>query len=112
MIPESIWPGMFQAEAGSGDTARVKSTRNVSSDMAASNAIPNEHRARKKAVDNGKEPEYTGRDIVGRVLFPGLALTINSAVFVGSCTLRSGRDYRITQNCEITAIAIVVDPLT
>src|SRR5262245_8690050 len=31
MIPESIWPGMFRAEAGSGDTASVRTTTHASS---------------------------------------------------------------------------------
>jgi len=54
MIPESIWPGMFQAEAGRGITASVKSIRDAISDTAASYAISNEQGARKNALDNGQ----------------------------------------------------------
>ena len=52
MIPESMWPGMFQAEAGRGNTARVRSTRNVISDTGVSYAISDEQGARKKVLDN------------------------------------------------------------
>jgi len=52
MIPESIWPGMFQAEAGSGNTARVRSTRDKIRDTVASYVISDERRARKKVLDN------------------------------------------------------------
>jgi hypothetical protein len=38
MAAESIWPGMFQAEAGSGNTARVKRMRDRISDTAVSYA--------------------------------------------------------------------------
>jgi len=57
MAPESIWPGMFQAEAGSGNMANVRSTRSVSSDMAASYAIFDEHGARKRFWTTGNEPQ-------------------------------------------------------
>jgi hypothetical protein len=52
MIPESIWPGMFQAEAGGGSTATVRSTRNATSDTVASYATSEEQGARKNALDN------------------------------------------------------------
>ena len=34
MIPESIWPGMFHADAGSGNVASVKTTKAMISDTA------------------------------------------------------------------------------
>ena len=46
MIPESMWPGMFQAEAGRGNTTRVRSTRAAINDTVASYAISNEQGAR------------------------------------------------------------------
>jgi len=52
MMSESIWPGMFQAEAGRGDTASVRSTRNATSDTAASYAISDQQGARENALDN------------------------------------------------------------
>ena len=52
MIPESIWPGMFQAEAGRGNTANERSTRDTISDTVASYAISDEQGARKKVLDN------------------------------------------------------------
>ena len=52
MAPESIWPGMFQADAGSGNTARVSSTRDAIRDTVASYAISDEQGARKNALDN------------------------------------------------------------
>jgi hypothetical protein len=52
MAPESIWPGMFQAEAGSGNTARVTSTRDAISEMVAGYAISDAQGARKNALDN------------------------------------------------------------
>ena len=52
MVAESIWPGMFQAEAGRGNTASVRSTRDVISDTVASYAISDEQGARKNALDN------------------------------------------------------------
>jgi hypothetical protein len=52
MIPESIWPGMFQAEAGRGNTASVRSIRNMIRDTVASYAISDEQGARKKVLDN------------------------------------------------------------
>jgi hypothetical protein len=48
MAAESIWPGMFQAEAGKGNAASVRITRDETSDTAASYAIPDEQGARKK----------------------------------------------------------------
>jgi len=52
MAAESIWPGMFQAEAVRGDKARVISTRDAISDTVASYAISDEQGARKNALDN------------------------------------------------------------
>jgi hypothetical protein len=52
MIPESIWPGMFQAEAGTGNAASVRSIRDAISDTVASYAISDEQGARKKVLDN------------------------------------------------------------
>jgi hypothetical protein len=49
---ESIWPGMFQAEAGRGNTASVRSTRDAIKDTAASYATSDEQGARKKVLDN------------------------------------------------------------
>jgi hypothetical protein len=57
MAPESIWPGMFQAEAGSGTTASVRSTRDAISDTVASYAISDEGRARKRFWTTGNEPQ-------------------------------------------------------
>jgi len=52
MAAESIWPGMFQAEAGRGNRASARSTRKVSMDTAASYAISDEPQARKNMLDN------------------------------------------------------------
>jgi hypothetical protein len=54
MAAESIWPGMFQAKAGTGHTASVRNTRDATSDTAASYAITDEQGARKNALDNGQ----------------------------------------------------------
>jgi hypothetical protein len=43
---------MFQAEAGSGNTASVRSIRDAISDTIASYATPDEQGARKNALDN------------------------------------------------------------
>ena len=51
-VPESMWPGMFQAEAGRGNPASVRSTRDAIRDMIASYVIADEQRARKKVLDN------------------------------------------------------------
>jgi len=52
MAPDSIWPGMFQAKAGRGSTASVRSTSDAISDTGASYAISDEQGARKNALDN------------------------------------------------------------
>ena len=52
MIPESIWVGMFQAEAGRGNTASARRTKDAISGTVASYAISNEQGARKKVLDN------------------------------------------------------------
>jgi hypothetical protein len=57
MIPESIWPGMFHAEAGSGNAASVRIARDAISDTAASYAIFDEQGARKKVLDTSNEPQ-------------------------------------------------------
>jgi hypothetical protein len=49
---ESIWPGMFHAEAGRGNTATVRSIRDTISDTVASYAISDEEGTRKNALDN------------------------------------------------------------
>jgi hypothetical protein len=49
---QSIWPGVFQAEAESGKTARVRSIGVVMSNTVASYAISDELEARKKVLDN------------------------------------------------------------
>jgi hypothetical protein len=43
---------MFQAEAGSGNTARVRSTRDAISETVAGYAISDARGARKNALDN------------------------------------------------------------
>jgi hypothetical protein len=50
MAAESISPGMFNAEAGSGDTVSARSTRVATSDTVATYA--EEQGARKKVLDN------------------------------------------------------------
>jgi hypothetical protein len=52
MAAESIWPGMFQADAGLGYAASVRKTRDASSRMVARYAIADEQGARKNALDN------------------------------------------------------------
>jgi hypothetical protein len=52
MAAESTWPGMFQAEAGRGNTATVRSTRDAISGTVVSYAITDEQGARKKVLDN------------------------------------------------------------
>jgi hypothetical protein len=44
--------GMFQAEAGTGSTPSVRSTRDAISDTVASYDISDEQAARKKVLDN------------------------------------------------------------
>jgi hypothetical protein len=48
MVAETIWLGMFQAEAGRGGTVSVRRKSDASSNTAASYAIPDEEEARKK----------------------------------------------------------------
>jgi hypothetical protein len=52
MAAESIWPGVFQAKAGRGNAAIVRSTKDAISDTVASYAISDEQGARKKVLDN------------------------------------------------------------
>jgi hypothetical protein len=52
MAPEIMWPGMFHAEAGRGNTASARSTKKVISDTVASYAITDEQGAKKKVLDN------------------------------------------------------------
>lgn len=54
MIPESMCPGMFQAQAGRGNAASVKSTRDAISDTVASYAIYDKQGATKKVLDSGQ----------------------------------------------------------
>src|SRR4030095_4850177 len=61
MIPESMGLGMFQAEAGRGNTASVKSTRGTISDTVASYAISDEEGARRSgqlAMKRSKQSRY------------------------------------------------------
>jgi hypothetical protein len=48
---------MFQAEAGRGNTASVRSTRDATNDTVASYAISDEQGARKKVLDNWQRTE-------------------------------------------------------
>jgi hypothetical protein len=52
MAADSMWPGMFQAETGRGNTASVMSARVAINDTVASYDISDEQGARKKALDN------------------------------------------------------------
>jgi hypothetical protein len=52
MIPESIWPGIFQADKGRGNATTVRTTRDVMSDTGASYVTSDEQGARKKVLDN------------------------------------------------------------
>ena len=52
MPAESIWAGLFQADAGRGNTASVRSTRDAIKDTVASYVISNEQGARKMVLDN------------------------------------------------------------
>jgi len=52
-----LWPGMFQAEAGRGDTASVRSTRDALSNTVASYAISNEQGEEKTLWTTGNEPQ-------------------------------------------------------
>ena len=52
MAADSMWPGMFQAKAGSGNTASVRSTRDALTNTVATYAIADEQEARKKVLDN------------------------------------------------------------
>jgi hypothetical protein len=52
MAAKSIWPGMFQAKAGRGNTVSVRRTRDLISDTVANYAISAEQGARKKVLDN------------------------------------------------------------
>jgi hypothetical protein len=57
MAPESIWPGMFQADAERGNKARTSSTSDAISDTVASYAISDEQTARKTLWTTGNEPK-------------------------------------------------------
>jgi len=52
MILDSIWPGMFHAEAATADIASARSMRDALSATVASYAISEEQGARKKVLDN------------------------------------------------------------
>src|SRR5262245_5252576 len=75
MAPDSIWPGMFHADAGRAES--VSNTRSVSSDMAATYAIFDEQRASKKVLDNW-QPTAVNKGGMSKkaisVLLAGLAL--------------------------------------
>ena len=62
MAPESIWLGMFQAEAEGVDTASVSSRRSVISDTLATYAISDEQGqekgSRQGAMNRCKEGQY------------------------------------------------------
>ena len=47
-----LWPEMFQAEAGRGDTTSVRSTRDALSNTVATYDISDKQGARKNALDN------------------------------------------------------------
>jgi len=72
-----MWPGIFQAFAGRGNTASVRSTRDATSDTVASYAISDEQGARKKgsgqpAMNRSKQAGMGKKAIV--VLLVGLTL--------------------------------------
>src|SRR5882724_967312 len=73
MAAESMWPGMFQAEAGRGNTPSVRSTRDATSDTVASYAISNEQGARKKVLDKRQQTAVNRGKFnklkIGRVLY-------------------------------------------
>jgi len=52
-----LWPGMFHAEAGRGNKARVTSTREAISGTAASYAISDERGEEKRFWTTGNEPQ-------------------------------------------------------
>jgi hypothetical protein len=56
MIPEIMWPG-FQAEAGKGNTATMRSTKNATRDTVATYVISNEQWARKRFWTTGNKPQ-------------------------------------------------------
>jgi hypothetical protein len=74
---ERIWPGMFQAKAGRGNTTSVRSTRDAISDTVASYAISDEQGARKNALDNRRRTAVNRADMGIKavvVFLVGLAL--------------------------------------
>jgi ABC-type uncharacterized transport system substrate-binding protein len=77
MAPESIWPGMFQAEAGSGNTATVRSTRDAISETVAGYAISDARGSKKKCsgqptINSSKQAGMARNPII--VLLIGLTL--------------------------------------
>ena len=78
MIPESIWSGMFQAEAGRGNTATVRSTRDAISDTVASYVISDEQGARKKVLEKG-----SGQLAMNRSKQGGMAIKTIVVLLVG-----------------------------
>jgi hypothetical protein len=52
MIPESMWPGMFQAKAGRGNTTNARSMRDATNDTVVSYATSAELGAMKNTLDN------------------------------------------------------------
>ena len=67
MIPESICPEMFQAKAGRGKTASVRSTRDAIRDTVASYAISDEQGAGKKVLDNRQRTAVNRRVWLGKL---------------------------------------------
>src|SRR5262249_6418512 len=77
-----LWPGMFQAEAGRGDTTSVRSTRDALSKTVASYAISDKQGARKNALDNRQGTAVNRAGMVRKtfvVLLVGLSLRSMSA---------------------------------
>jgi hypothetical protein len=54
---DSIWPGMFQAEAGRGNTTSVKSTTDATSDTVAAMPYPMKKGQGKRFWTTGNEPQ-------------------------------------------------------
>ena len=63
MIPESIWPGMFQAKAGNGNRTSVRITRDAISDTVGQLCHIRRTRGKKKgsgqpAMNRSKQGRY------------------------------------------------------
>ena len=57
MIPETMWPGIFQAEAGRGNAVSVRRTRAAISDTVASYAIFDGQGEETTRWTTGNEPQ-------------------------------------------------------